>query len=337
MTKQVCISGYYGFNNFGDETILEILIKNLKKFDNSTHITVFSSNPEKTSKELSVNSVYSFNIKELIKTIYKSDCLISRGGSLLQHSTSKKRLIYYLFVIFTAHFFKKNVIIFAQGIGPINNKILNKLTLTAIKKARYITVRDNNSLKLLEGKGINAILYPDPVWNIEIPNVKKTNKIGIQIRQHFSINNEFINILAQSINKHYAGIEIVILSLQNEQDMEISNKLKNELHKINPDIKVYVKENSSNKKIIEEIASLEALIAMRYHACLIGIKSGIKVLPICYDIKVKQLADEFKIKYINPKDTTTIEDNISDFIKAEVYNYNQRELNFNFSEIVKYI
>ena len=46
MTKKICISGYYGFNNFGDETILKILIDNLKQINPEINITVFSSNPE---------------------------------------------------------------------------------------------------------------------------------------------------------------------------------------------------------------------------------------------------------------------------------------------------
>ena len=30
MNKRVCISGYYGFDNFGDEAILKTLVENLK-------------------------------------------------------------------------------------------------------------------------------------------------------------------------------------------------------------------------------------------------------------------------------------------------------------------
>lgn len=42
MTKKICISGYYGFDNFGDETILNVLTENLKQFSCNPEITVFS-------------------------------------------------------------------------------------------------------------------------------------------------------------------------------------------------------------------------------------------------------------------------------------------------------
>ena len=61
MTKKICISGYYGFDNFGDETILKILVENLKKFECNTEITVFSSNPSKTATNLNVKSICSFD------------------------------------------------------------------------------------------------------------------------------------------------------------------------------------------------------------------------------------------------------------------------------------
>ena len=48
MTKYV-ISGYIGFDNFGDEAIAKVLTSYLKKI-NAEKITVLSSNPEKTAK-----------------------------------------------------------------------------------------------------------------------------------------------------------------------------------------------------------------------------------------------------------------------------------------------
>ena len=93
MTKKVCISGYYGFDNFGDETILKILTETLKLIIPDIEITVFSSSPEKTAEELNVKSTYTFKIPQIIKEIYNTDTLISGGGSLLQDVTSIKSLI----------------------------------------------------------------------------------------------------------------------------------------------------------------------------------------------------------------------------------------------------
>lgn len=86
--KHIAVSGYYGFDNFGDEAILSVLTKELKKQD--YYVTVFSKNPEKTGTKLGVHSVYTFDIKKVLETLKKSDLLISGGGSLLQDATSLK-------------------------------------------------------------------------------------------------------------------------------------------------------------------------------------------------------------------------------------------------------
>ncbi len=294
MTKKICISGYYGFDNFGDETILQVLVDNLKQFKEKPEITVFSSNPIKTSTTLDVNSVKSFNLLDVVKSLFKCDCLISGGGSLLQDVTSAKSLIYYLGVIKLAQLLGKKTIIFAQGIGPIRNKKLSKLTAKILKKVDFITVRDEASIKFLESWGIKSTKCYDPVWNLT-PATNKNNKIGVQLRAFKTLSDEFIEQLANCINEHYADKDICIYSLQNKLDLEVSNKLCRKLKTKS----ATVIENTSNEKIIEDLASLETLIAMRFHACLIAIKSGVKLLPINYDIKVEQMAKEFNLNCLS--------------------------------------
>ena len=95
---KIAISGYYGFDNFGDDALLSVLVESLKN-SGTEDITVFSKNPVSTKKFYKVKSCYSFDIFSLLKTLIKCDFLISGGGSLLQDSTSVKSLIYYLGVI----------------------------------------------------------------------------------------------------------------------------------------------------------------------------------------------------------------------------------------------
>ena len=326
MTKKICISGYYGFDNFGDETILNVLVNNIKNFEINTQITVFSSNPDKTSKRLDVNSVNSFDMKAVISNIIQSDCLISGGGSLLQDVTSAKSLIYYLGILALAQLFKKRTIIFAQGIGPIKNKKLEKLTAFILKRASYVSVRDNNSLALLKSWNINAIKCSDPVWNLTIPSEKKSNKLGVQIRACDFANEEFLNKFANCITNAYSDKEIVLLSLQNKLDFDVCKKLEEKIKQTNSENKVSVVKNTSNEKIIEDISSLDELIAMRFHACLIAIKAGVKVLPINYDIKVEKLAEEFNLTTITKENIDNLDELINDF-KSQQIIYDKNTIN----------
>ena len=54
MTKKICISGYYGFDNFGDEAVLCVLTE---IFSKHYDLTVLSSNPEKTGSLYNVKSI----------------------------------------------------------------------------------------------------------------------------------------------------------------------------------------------------------------------------------------------------------------------------------------
>lgn len=299
MTKRVCISGYYGFDNFGDELILKVLVENIKSFTFAPEITVFSANPEKTAFKLKVNSVPSFNLFSVIKTIMKTNCLISGGGSLLQDVTSSKSLIYYLGIIILAQLFRKKTIIFAQGIGPIRNKHLENLTKFVLKRANLITVRDNKSLNLLAEWGIQAKKCNDPVWNINIEQKPKNGYIGVQLRDCEYISEFFLNDLAKGICNNYYNRKIILFSLQNKIDLHICQSFKKKLLALNPELQVEIIKNNSNEKIIEEISQLSEFIAMRFHACLVALKCGVKVLPINYDIKVAELANEFDLPSVS--------------------------------------
>ena len=128
MTRYV-VSGYIGFDNFGDEAIASVLTSNQKKIG-AEKITLISSNPPKTSKLYGVESTGMFGF---VKPIKDSDVLISGGGSLLQDVTSLKSLVYYLGIIMTALFFRKKVIIYAQGFTPFRTKIGKTRNITGTK------------------------------------------------------------------------------------------------------------------------------------------------------------------------------------------------------------
>lgn len=276
MTKYV-VSGYIGFDNFGDEAIARVLTDYLKSVG-ADKITLISSNPEKTSKLYGVESC---GMLKFFKPILESDVLISGGGSLLQDVTSLKSLIYYLLVIFTALFFRKKVIIFAQGFTPFRTRLGQNLTRQILKHCDKISVRDKKSQKILEDMNIKSTLVTDPVFGIKVPDYPKSG-VGIQLRSFPTLTDEFLEKLAQEVKTRFPNEEIKLFSLQDSMDLEVLEKFAS--YGINA--KIY------KEDIINEISKLEYLIAMRFHACLVGAKSGVNVIGINYDIKVKTLSEE---------------------------------------------
>ena len=291
------VSGYIGFDNFGDEAIAKILSQKLKS-EGAEKITIISSNPEKTSDNLGVCSC---GMLKFLPSIIESDVLISGGGSLLQDATSFKSLVYYLAVIYSALIFGKKVEIFAQGIGPIKSKLGQFLTKFALKRALKITVRDEKSQELLKSWKIGSELVKDPVLELELPQKNSRGTVGIQLRNYKGVDDSFLQKLADEVCKRFADKKIIILPLQKSIDTEVSEKFAQILREkgIN---NISILEKTSLTDVIDAISDLEYLIAMRFHANIVGIKAGVKTLAINYDPKVEKLASEYNLPLINLDD-----------------------------------
>lgn len=295
--KKVLISGYYGFGNFGDETILSVLVKKLKEI--TPDIRVFSSHPQKTKELYVVQSTFFVCSCQVLYRLMTCNVLISGGGSLLQDVTSIRSLLYYLCVINAALFFRKKVIIFAQGIGPINNKFAAFLTKKTLQKCTLVTVRDRKSRLLLHKWGVEADLVCDPLFDLAVPEHQPSNKVGVQLRRFKTLKDELLNKLAEYVNKNFSDKEIEIYSFQDSLDLAVCQKFEKILKSINPQIKTTLIFSQSSNQMIEKISKLDYMIAMRFHAVLTALKFGIKTLAICYDVKVEKLAEEAQIPFVS--------------------------------------
>ena len=297
MGKNVVISGYYGYGNFGDEAILYTLIQKLNSYD--ADITVLSGNPDFTTLNYYVKSVKNFSLHKVIKAIKQSDILISGGGSLLQDATSLKSLLYYLSIIALGLCFRKKVIIFAQGIGPVNNRVAAMLTGFLLKRCEYVSVRDENSLKLLETWNVQANLVCDPIYSFPFVKSETTDTVGVQLRNFKSMNDRLLKKIALQLVKDFPDKKIEVISLQDLIDLPVCNRFSEFLKNIKPDANVEVISGLSGKYVVEKLSKLDYLIGMRFHALLLAMKFGVKSIAINYDIKVAKLAEEYNIPVIS--------------------------------------
>ncbi len=325
MNKKVLISGYIGFSNFGDDAIFSLLIDYLKS--QNADITALCNNSKEIAQEHNIKTVQ-FNSKKIIGAIQKTDVLFSGGGSLLQNRTSNKSLLYYLGVIFLAKILGKKVVIFAQGIGPIKGIFANFLTKTALKMCDIVTVRDEDSQQILNGWKIQSTLLCDPVYSLAIGQYNPRGIVGVQLRKVKNLHPCFLNDLADCVGNFFSDRQISVFSFQNSMDEEICLRFVKILKAKYNDLNVNVIMNSSIDKTVSDFSNLEYLIAMRYHACLLGLKFGVKILPLVYNEKVQTLAKEFQIDWADCTKKENLEEKFEGLKNFKPCNNVNKEFNW---------
>lgn len=170
---RVAVSGYYGFNNTGDEAILAALITTLRALAPGVDITVFSHCPRETRRLFEVRAVNRWNPMGVILSLLRSDLLLSGGGGLLQDVTGVRSLCYYLAVVTLAKLFGKPVVYYAQGVGPVRTRFGRWLTRLVSNKVDLITVRDQASREDFIKMGVHRppiVVTADPVLAVSQAN-----------------------------------------------------------------------------------------------------------------------------------------------------------------------
>lgn len=306
----VFVSGYYGFDNLGDEAILEELCHELKQLVKPEEIMVLSANPELTARRYGVRSIQRNNLIELWTALSQARLFVSGGGGLFQNSRTIGSIVYYGLQILMAKAHQAKVIIYAQGIGPLRGKLAENLCRQFFAQADELTVRDDASISYLESWNLKGIRSADPVWNLaasELPAsvqqqltavgaAKKNSRcVGLSLRPSPELSNEHLNQLVCGLDLTLSqNDELLLLVLQPEQDLPILRDFQKLWHEKGRTATIL---DSSALELpsqwVSVFAQLKLLVGMRLHAIIMALRSGRPVAGIAYDPKVTQLLAEF--------------------------------------------
>ena len=321
--SKILISGYYGFSNAGDEAMLTAIIGALRAERQDVEITVMSGKPEITAEKHGVNSIHRFNPLKIFKAMLSTDLLLSGGGSLLQDVTSKRSIIYYLSILLLAKLLGKEVMLYAQGIGPINSSVARILTKNVCRKADLITVRDDGSYDELLEMGLPSdriLVTADAVFSlladrrdigrqILLENGLEGDKpiIGIAVR-HWTGEQRFMQVFADAAFKlrKQHNAYIVFVPLQFPADTNIAQ----EIALLMPDRTdtIILKEGYTTEEYVSLISNLDFLIGMRLHALVFSALAGVPFLAVSYDPKVDRFVKGMEGNVAGSIDKITSED-----------------------------
>ncbi len=307
----VLISGYYGFHNSGDDSILSSIINGLKASCPTIKIVVLSKNPAETSTLYGVESIDRFNFGKIFKAMLKTKVLISGGGSLIQDVTSSKSLYYYLSIIHIAKLCGAKIMVYANGIGPITKKRNLGLVKNAMSRADMITLRDKASRMELEkilGSESTSFVTADPVFALENADeslaeaaLKKSGIthenefFAVAVRDWKQNDNQFEEKIAKFCRKtsEKYGLKTLVIPMQKVIDTEISLKIAS-LCGENCHL---LEEGLSPQIILAIISKAKFVVGMRLHTLIYAVKNSVPLIALDYDPKVSAVMEPLDMMF----------------------------------------
>jgi polysaccharide pyruvyl transferase CsaB len=297
----IIISGYYGFKNIGDDAMLMAITQNLRLYKRDIDILVLSREPVETTSVYDVNSIYRLDIFKVFRAMRHSKLFINGGGNLIQDNTSTRSLIYYLGMIWLAKKMGMKVMIYANGIGPINKKANRKLTRMVLNQVDVITLREEIPSKCeidnlrISKPSIHITADPaltiEPDGNEDIESIFSNEGIdqngpyiGISVRKWHGY--EKYELIIAQLADHMIdnfGLKPVFIPMHYPGDLGIIKRIVGKMNK-----KGYIINNKySVLQTMGIIRKMDMLIGMRLHALIFAASQGIPVVGLEYEPKVE--------------------------------------------------
>lgn len=310
---KIALSGYYGFDNAGDEALLSAITSSINNIEPAAEFVVFSGHPGRTAMLHDIRAVHYMNPWHLLRELWQADLLISGGGSIFQDVTSARTLPYYISVVALAHLLGTPVIFYAQGVGPINRSISKLLMRLVANHVNLITLRDRDSALYLEKIGVvkpPLVITSDPVFSLEPEAADQVAiqellqhsgagdrpLLGVSVRKWGALEgyqNELAHLLDVLAEQH--NYQVLFIPMAYPEDLEASRKVMALMrHEA-----LLLDKHLSSKEHLALITRLDLMIAMRLHALIFAASRGVPFAGISYDPKIDAFLKLFDLEPLN--------------------------------------
>ena len=345
--KGVLISGYYGFNNTGDEAMIETMSIELAK--KNYRLVVLSSNPDKTKELYNVEAYDRYNFFSIVKAIKNTDILVSGGGTLFQDITSKKSIWYYLGIVKLALLMGKKVCIAYQGMGPINTKFYRWMTKRTLnnKNVKLVALRDKQAYDYAKEMGIKEekmVLSSERIYMMKPPAKERTIKIlNENVHNHFEgekligspvrqwkdkdRTDLFAELADELVEKYNA--RIVFFPFHKPKDAEISKII---MHKMKHEDKtVLIPNRYLPSEILGTMGLMDVNIGVRLHALVFSALMDVPTIGISYEPKIDGFLEMINMTPVCTYENISVEkilEKVDSFMKDNNVNYKEKTVEF---------
>jgi polysaccharide pyruvyl transferase CsaB len=284
------ISGYFGYNNVGDETLLAQVASSIRQLDSQAEIRAFSGDPASTQRNHGIRAYPRSHPLTTIAALRWCDVLVSGGGSLMQDVSSWRPPVYYGGLALLAHALNRPYVVYAQGLGPLRRPLSRAIAAQMLSAADALFLRDPESIRLARELGVRRVITfaADPVLTLSPhPSLTRVHvPVRIAVALHEWPGGEIVaDRVANALRPMLARAEIILVVMQ-DRDTAITGRVAERLGQ-------RVRIVGADRSVADRVAAIQSaslVIGMRLHSLILAAAAGRRFVAITYDPKVEAFA-----------------------------------------------
>ncbi len=299
--KNIILCGSFGAGNLGDDAILAGIQNLLKSSFNKSDIYFTSANFNSRKKAIYffpsgfksfLKFYFTINGWRSISRIWNSDLIIFGGGGLF--NDDERISIWIWFMQFLGFYIlRKEVFIIGQSVGPLKHKISKILVKFVFKNSKFISVRDQNSVSILNDLGIgNVNNFSDAAFALSYDfkkNINISDEILITFRDwdfDVQFKREYFDLLKKLSASN--SLSFIPFQVGKYSDFLAFN---NYINGFEEKIRINQLNPEDFNQAIQMIGRRRILIGMRLHSIIFAIITNTPFIAISYSNKVKDFVE----------------------------------------------
>ncbi|MDP8957802.1 MAG: polysaccharide pyruvyl transferase family protein, partial [Actinomycetota bacterium] len=313
---RIAIHGYLGYHNVGDEAILAVTLRELRRRIPEVEPMVISGDPAWTEKLHGVEAVADDSLPEVAACVRQASLVISGGGGLFQdywHRDNAELLSFpapgvgrYAQVALLAELYGKPLVLMGHGVGPIVSREGARLVSFVAGLADRITVRDDGSRELLQRLGCGekvTTVAPDPAFAFPVPVREEARRhllqrldleeageplVAVCLRPWGEAEADWAGRLAEGLAAFLSTTNARLLFVPFQEADRISDSAQARIvaSAISRRDRCHVLDERPPADVMDILAGCDGVLAMRLHGAIFGLASRVPVLALAYDPKV---------------------------------------------------
>ncbi len=293
------LCGYYGRNNLGDDIALKAFSDNINAACGGANMVLLSADTKNSGGADFSRVLHRFNLPAIYRAMKKTNVFMLGSGSILQDATSSRSVFYYTHIAKKAIGYGCKLMLYSNGVGPINREKNRVRTQKLLNRADVITVRDRRSAVYMNSIGVknpNVTLTADETFTLN----------GADIREHCDMLNDgrylcvnlreagtddkfierFAGFIDKAAEKH--GYTTVLLPLHYDKDADVLKKLAERLKSEH----ILIDRELPHAQVLDVISRCDTAVMERLHAVTFSCIYCKPFLALNYDPKVMSLCIE---------------------------------------------